>query len=215
MWCHWWRLVGIPLHLLWAHLHGWVGGPACVSVGIPELLWLLVSTHARHDCFMRTSDATPHGVVACRLVVVKRPRARAGCTVVRIVDVGAVRVAVVHVRKSFDRMWGCHLCCGRASREVLVVVPLLPSSSTITSTSATPTSLMTIVIVVIVLLGWWWVHWWGPRWWLCHDGVTHLLEIGELPLQVVDCVCLSADTFFGGGVCIAEGRDCGFEGRST
>ena len=189
-----------------------IGWPVGVAVGLHALLLWLLSTSTGHDCFMHSFDAPAHRVSSCGVEVVEWTRPRTICTGVEVVDVTSVGVTVIHVHEALDRIWWCHLGGRRPSWEMLCIVALVPSTSTsaISAASATTSSLI-VIVVVVALLVWCCVHWWRISGWLCHDGVTHLLQVGELSLQLVDCVRLVADSFLGGCVGAAEGRDGVFE----
>ena len=87
----------------WAHLlHVRVGWPACVSVILRGWLKVLLSTSTGHDCFVYAADATSRGVALRGLEVVEGTRTNATCAGVHVLDIVAVRVAIVHIAKSFD-----------------------------------------------------------------------------------------------------------------
>ena len=74
-----------------------------------------------------------------------------------------------------------------------------------------------LITVIVIIVAWRVVLWcWVVL--LAHvDGLAWelLLEIVDLALHVVDCICLRTDTLFGGGVCGAESRDGAFERGGT
>ncbi len=117
---------------------------------------------------MHSFDAPAHGVIARGVEVMEWSGFCTTCTGVGIVDVTSVGVAVIHIRESFNGIWGCHLGGRRSGREKLRVVALISTSA------AAASPIVGGVVVVAWCIGRWrWVHWWA-----CHDCVTHLLEVG-------------------------------------
>jgi len=112
------------------------------------------ATHCTgHDCFMETTDAAPHGVVTCRIVIVVMARSGACGTGVAVIDVAAVGVAVVHVFKTLDWVWRGDLGGRRSSWHMLsaLISPMVAA-------------LVVLVIVVIVaLVVRWRIHGWASH----------------------------------------------------
>ena len=148
-------------------LHLRVGWPASVIVDIPVLLWWLLATTVRYDCFVHSLDAPAHGVGSRGKEVVEWPGFGTIRTGVEVIDVTTVGVTVIHVCEAFDGIRRCYLSGRWSCREMLIVVA---------STSSAATASASVVRVVVVA---WCVvlHGWVHRW-ACHDCVAHLLEVG-------------------------------------
>jgi hypothetical protein len=92
---------------------------------------------------METTDAAPHGVVTCRVVVVIKTGSGARGTGVAVIDVAAVGVAVIHVFEALDWVGRRYLGSRWSSWDMLSAL-IAPAAA----------ALVVIVIIVALVVGW-------------------------------------------------------------